>query len=144
MFAKCRNYLCRNEWLIDLAYVIRHVGPAHLLEPVRGRRHFSELMKCPECGYVGVNIEHGERLDHRPTLDGLHITIEEWDQRHRQMQAVHGRLRNITIAWATYEKTLEVFPTRRIMMREGAHLIVDSQMRVIEGGKGQNSKLNRT
>lgn len=135
LFANCRNYLCRHRWLVDIEHVMCHVGAAHFLEPVRGRRHFSELMKCPECGYVGVTIEHGERLDHRPTLEGLGVSIEEWDDRDRQMTSLIARCRNILVGWAAYEKVLELYPRRRIKMREGAHLVVDSRMRVIKGGK---------
>lgn len=135
IFAKCRNYICRHEWLVDLDYVMRHVGATHFLAPVRGRRHYSELMKCPECGYVGVTIEHGERLDHRPTIEGLGVSIEEWDGRDRQMLALVARVRNIIVGWAAFDRVLELYPKRRFVMREGMHLVADSRLRVIKGGK---------
>lgn len=135
IFARCRNHLCRHEWLVDLQYVMKNVGADHFLEPVRGLRHFSERMRCPECGYVGCNVEHGDRMDMKPFFGKLHLQIEEWDSKAMQMSTIVAASSHIIVAHAAYESALQQYPRRRMLLRDGSFVVRDSLFRVIGGGK---------
>ncbi len=136
--AHCRNYLCRHDWPVDLEYVMGFVGADHRLTPVRGVKHFSERMKCPICGWIGVTIVRGAAMRQTALFGSEHelfLSVEQWDDRDVQLEKLIARVGNLEVGWAAYRSAAEIFAGKRIQMLDHRRVMADSTLTIIDGGK---------
>lgn len=136
LLAICHNPACRRRQLVDLELVIFHVGAGHQLVPVRGQLHFSERMRCPACGQKGMFIWLGDRKDPEPmTGEGrLNYRVNVLDKAEGLIGTL-AKVGHVGVAYAAFNGAIEAYPDRRVVLQEGAVIVLDSRLKVIRGGK---------
>ena len=127
--AICHNVPCRYSQIVNLALVIEHVGARHSLIPVKGKVHFSERMRCPQCKSAGMFIATKNRQDPEPFLNGMGYVINNWDKE------TDNLISDVSVAHAAFAEAIQSYPGRRITLQEGGFVLRDSRLKVIEGGR---------
>jgi len=137
LVAVCHNVACRAQRFVDLEKVIHHVGAAHFLLPVRGAVHFSERMRCPACGSRGAFIWINEPKTPSPWFGNAEQSqVNLWGQfNDNTLETVVARTSRLEIGYAAYEGAVATYPRRHITLQEGSHVILDSRLKVIKGGR---------
>jgi hypothetical protein len=134
LVAICHNMHCRHGQLVNLDLVVHHVGAAHSLVPVRGKPHFSERMRCPNCKYLGMFIWTEIRKDPEPFLNSQGYVIKNWDKSSGAVISELGRVGHVSLAHAAYNAALGAYPGRRITLQEGGFVLRDSRFKIVSGG----------
>lgn len=136
MIAVCHQVDCRHSQIVDVARVIYHVGAAHQLVPVKGKVHFSERMRCPECDALGMFVWMDVPKDPEPSYTAKHpFKILDWGKGHRDvLERELAICTNLEVARAAFEVACAVYPENHITMQQGAFITEDSRVKVIAGG----------
>src|SRR5690606_35330740 len=69
MLAICHNVSCRHTKPVDLPALVKAVGELASLLPVKGQPHFSERMRCIECGHRGMFLWVDAPKEPNPHID---------------------------------------------------------------------------
>jgi hypothetical protein len=135
MIAVCHQVECRHTRTVDLHQVIFHVGAATQLVPVKGKVHFSERMRCPECAQRGMFIWIGVPNQPEPVWSaGKHpFKVLEWGA-NGVLQREIAVVNNLEVARGAYDIACRVYPGAHITLQQGIFIMQDSRLKVIEGG----------
>lgn len=133
--AVCRNILCRRRTTLDIRALIYKLGEGRPLLPERGKRHFSETMRCSVCGGQGAFIWPQEEKGAEPTITSLPYSINEWYGGNSTPIKLVAATGHVEVAHAAFHASVAAYPGRRITLQQRALVIEDSRFQVVRGGK---------
>lgn len=130
----CRNPRCRHRASADLDLLIHHVGAAASMLPVRGQIHFSDRMRCSQCGTKGVLMWPTEMHGPEPLFETTKgMAVHTWQ--HSSFHTVVARVLHINVAHAAFDAAVAAYPGHRVTLQEGMRVIRDDRFRILKGGK---------
>ena len=135
LVAVCHGPECRHRQVIDLDRVIHHIGAGHRLLPVRGIVHYSEKLRCPQCGRRGMFVWLGEPKFPTPVFDEMGHAVNVWDPSGTVLWSTIARSGNSLVARAAYDGARAAYPDRRITLQNGIRVLEDSRWTIIKGGR---------
>jgi hypothetical protein len=135
LLAICRNIRCRRRHPVNLDLLIDKVGSMHSLLPVRGQVHFSERMRCPDCGERGMFIWLGIPREPMPMMSGMSYSVNNW-MANDYLLSTLAQSGHVMVARAAYDAAVIAYPSRRITLQQGGFVLEDNRFRVVKGGRG--------
>ena len=126
IIAICANVACRYARTVDLNDIARHVGHDHPLLPRRGEKHYSERLKCPECGHRGAYVWPGEETKRKPAEEDLAFRIERLADDEVRVTEVLARMRRLDVAHAVFAGSVEAEPEALLTLMESMRVIAQS------------------
>jgi hypothetical protein len=142
MIAVCHAVECRHTRKVDLQQVIHHVGAATQLVPIKGNVHFSERMRCPECDSRGMFIWIAVPNQPEPAWGaGKHPhKVLDWGKDGRRvLNREIAVINNLEVARGAFAIACKVYPDHHITLQQGAFVLEDSRLTVVEGGGERRS-----
>ena len=133
--AVCRNILCRRRTVLDVMALIYRLGEGRPILPERGKRHFSETMRCSVCNGLGAFIWPQEMKGPEPVITSLQYQVNEWYGGNSTPIKLVASTGHVEVGHAAYEAAIAAYPGRRITLQQRAMVIEDSRFRVLRGGK---------
>lgn len=131
----CRNPRCRHRALADLDLIIHHVGAARSMVPMRGEVHFTDRMRCTQCGGKGVLMWPTELVGPEPLFEATKgMTVHTW-QYQDSFHTVVARVLHIGVAHAAFDAAVPLYPGHRVTLQEGMRVLRDARFKVLSGGK---------
>lgn len=137
LIAVCRNVHCRRQQVVDLDRLVERLGTAARMVPAFGEVHFSDRMRCQNCGRHGALLWLLVPYDPRPLLNGsrMPFKIGVWDEDGRTLMSTAALAAHDTVAHFAFDGARSAYPRQRIVLQEFARVLRDSRLTVVRGGK---------
>lgn len=137
MVAVCHNMSCRHTKDVDLHALIKAIGEMASLLPVKGSPHFSERMRCPECGHRGMFLWIDAPKAPSPISNSaLNFRVVAYDRMTGTAMTDVLRAADREVAQAGIEVAEAIYPKHRLEMTWHNRIIYQSHMKIVKGGRG--------
>lgn len=137
MLAVCHAVGCRHTKPVDLPALMKAVGEMASILPVRDQPHFSERMRCPECGHRGMFLWVEQPATPSPVSNSsLNFVVTAYDRETNRPLTDVLRAADRRVAQAGFDVAEAYMPRARLEMTWHNRIIHQSHMRLVRGGKG--------
>lgn len=137
MLAVCHAVGCRHTRPVDLHKLMKAVGELASVLPVRDQSHFSERMRCPECGHRGMFLWVEQPQKPHPISNSrMNFLVTAYDRETNRAISDVLRASDRRVAHGGFSVAEAIMPAARLEMTFQNRVIHQSHLRIVRGGRG--------
>lgn len=127
LYATCRHAPCRFRREADIERLIMRLGGRTSLLASPGQVHFSDLMRCPSCKRLGMDLWLVYREAPAARVDNPNYRVLDWGLHPHASFDMVATADNLFVGRAAFIAAALFYPTHRIALQQGAFVIHDSK-----------------
>lgn len=127
LFATCRHAACRFRREADIERLVGRLGGGAQLLARPNERHFSDLMRCPSCKRMGMDLWLDYRAPTPVVIAQPNFRILDWGKHPHLTFNMIATADNLFIGRAAFVAAAHFYSDRQITFQQGAFVLNDSK-----------------
>lgn len=127
LYATCRHAPCRFRREADIERLIARLGVRTPLLASPGQVHFSDLMRCPSCKRMGMDLWLEYRAPPSSKAAQPNYRVLDWGVYPHATFSMVATADNLFVGRAAFIAAAYFYPAHKVTFQQGAFLILDSK-----------------
>lgn len=127
LYATCRHAPCRYRRKADIERLIARLGVRAALLASPGEVHFSDLMRCPSCKRMGMDLWLEFRAPPPSKAAQPNYRVLDWGEHPHAKFTMVATADNLFVGRAAFIAAALFYPASKVTFQQGSFLIHDSK-----------------
>lgn len=127
LYATCRHAPCRYRREADIERLIARLGVRAPLLASPGKVHFADLMRCPSCKRMGMDLWLEYRVPTPKRTGEPNYRVLDWGLHPYTTFNMVATADNLFVGRAAFIAAAHFYPTHRVTFQQGAFVLNDSK-----------------